>query len=1073
MTPTETPNSLHRQTLQHVLGIVALALMSIASFFFVLNLTKPYTGAVLTFQDKVWVVESVDPHGLAYESGVKVGDQVASVNSQPVDTSLAWYEKVGSYRLIENLQVLDQSGQLITMDINTSSPFGKPFFESIMWFIPGAVLFVVSALIFIRKPQNTAALVLLFCGAIMSLALNTTLSAERLFPFSLTISVISAVIGPWLLLHFFLILPEERAWLRNDPRLPLIYIIPVVIIILFPIIGYANGQIVPEFRMFRLLSYGLGFLGVVGVAIYNYARAHSSQTRQQMTIVLVGCVFGLIPFVILNAIPAAVSGTIALPSDIGLAFLSFVPLSLGYSVIAQHLMDIDIVIRRGVIYSLITLTLAVILTVAFALALSSGLTPTTSDRFIIALVLSVLAVLLLGPIKTVIENVVDKVMYKDRFDYRKTIQNLSTSLSATSEKEVAASLIVDAPVKALNLAGTCLFIATEDGSFRLGAARGIFSSEGSQRELLGLVLRRNVGKEFPNLAETPDPDVAFIIPLVAADKEAGVLFLSAKTSSQEFSGSDFYLIQGLASVVAVALRGILIAERDIDEKRRHEQAIITAKQEWESTFDSIPDLICILDTQHNIMRVNKAMAEKVGLSPAETIGKKCYELMHETNAPPEFCPGLKASGVCTPNNEITRCGNIYQINISTLNSAGKFSGRYVHVARDVTAVKNAEAEQQRLKEKAELSSRLAAVGEMAAGIAHEINNPLTGVLGYAELMLSEDLPPELKEEVQIIADGSKRVAEIVKRLLTFARQTKPFKTSVSVSELIDNTLELRNYVLRTSGIEVITHYQPDLPWIVADAGQLQQVFLNLIVNAEHAIKKTGRPGRLTISADQIDNHIRIVFADDGPGINRDVLPKLFQPFFTTKAPGEGTGLGLSLSRSIIIEHGGSIDVSSEPGHGAAFTIELPMNTDPETDVDFEAIRTAEQSAGDFDSILVIDDEVSIQKFLRQSLSIGGRTVDLAANSEQSLELLKTKHYDAILMDLRMPGISGITLYTEIISKHPEMKGRIVVITGDALGVDVKAFIAEHNLDVMAKPFDQATVQQMIERILKNNDLNGK
>ena len=782
-----------------------------------------------------------------------------------------------------------------------------------------------------------------------------------------------------------------------------------------------------------------------------------------MRIVLIGCIFGLVPFVVLNAIPAAMTGAIVLPSDVGLAFLSFIPISLGYAVVAKQLLDIDIVIRRGFIYGFITAIMALVLSVAFALALSSGIAPGFSERFIIALGLSALAVFLLGPTKSLVEYVVDKIFYKDRFDYRKTIQNLSAALSATSDKEVASSLIVDAPASALNLSGACLFIATDTGSFEVGATRGIFSSKSDQRELLGLILRRNIGKEFPKLAETPDPDIAFIIPLMASDKEVGVLFLSGKTSRQEFSGSDFYLIQGLASVSAVALRGILIAEGDIKQRRRHEQAILNAKQEWESTFDSIPDLICILDAHHNIIRVNRAMADKLGLPPAQAIGKKCYELMHSTDTPPASCPGLSSNKGCEPGNEITRCGSVYQINISTLNSDGKSPGRYVHIARDVTAVKNAEAEQQRLKEKAELSSRLAAVGEMAAGIAHEINNPLTGVLGYAELMLSEDLPPEMKEEVKVIADGSKRVAEIVKRMLTFARQTKPFKTSINVTELIDNTLELRNYVLRTAGVDVVKHYEADLPWIVADPGQLQQVFLNLIVNAEHAIKKTGRPGILTITVEKAGDHMRLVFADNGPGIEKDILPKLFQPFFTTKNPGEGTGLGLSISRSIIMEHGGTIDISGEPGQGATFTIELPLNTESES-VPIEPVAAAPRQTRARTNVLVIDDEISIQRLLRQYLSYRTQNVDLAGNAQQALDLIKSNSYDVILMDLRMPGTSGMALYQEIISFKPEIEDRVIVITGDALENDVKAFIEKHHLEVLTKPFDQATLSSKIDRI---------
>ena len=250
---------------------------------------------------------------------------------------------------------------------------------------------------------------------------------------------------------------------------------------------------------------------------------------------------------------------------------------------------------------------------------------------------------------------------------------------------------------------------------------------------------------------------------------------------------------------------------------------------------------------------------------------------------------------------------------------------FIGIIRDITANKQAEKEKQILEEKAQVASRLAAVGEMAAGIAHEINNPLTGVLGFSQMLLeNKNVPEDIKENLKLIADGSQRVAEIVKRLLTFARQTKPVKAAANLNELIENTLKLREYVLKTNNINVVTRFDPELPWSVVDPGQMQQVFLNLIVNAEQAMKKAHGKGTLTITTKKIDNNIRISFQDDGPGITEENMGHLFEPFFTTKEPGEGTGLGLSLSRSIILEHDGKMSVESEFGRGATFIVELPI-----------------------------------------------------------------------------------------------------------------------------------------------------
>jgi signal transduction histidine kinase len=269
-------------------------------------------------------------------------------------------------------------------------------------------------------------------------------------------------------------------------------------------------------------------------------------------------------------------------------------------------------------------------------------------------------------------------------------------------------------------------------------------------------------------------------------------------------------------------------------------------------------------------------------------------------------------------------GRYFEITVSPIKDSSDIIIGSVHIMRDITQVKKAEEEKRLLQEKAEISSRLASVGEMAAGIAHEINNPLTGVSGFSDMLMERELPQDMREQVEIIADGSRRVADIVKRLLTFARQNKPVRAMVNINDLIANTLNMRSYVLKTNNINVITEYDETLPLITIDPGQIQQVFLNLIVNAEYSMKKTGKPGELRIKTKKLNDKITISFRDNGLGISEENMKRLFQPFFTTKPVGEGTGLGLSLSRSIIIEHSGTISVESELNEGATFQIELPI-----------------------------------------------------------------------------------------------------------------------------------------------------
>jgi CheY-like chemotaxis protein len=359
---------------------------------------------------------------------------------------------------------------------------------------------------------------------------------------------------------------------------------------------------------------------------------------------------------------------------------------------------------------------------------------------------------------------------------------------------------------------------------------------------------------------------------------------------------------------------------------------------------------------------------------------------------------------------------------------------------------------------------------MAAGVAHEINNPLTGVLGFSQMIMeNENIPEDLKQNLRRIADGSQRMAEIVKRLLMFARQAKPFKTSVNINEIIQNTLKLREYVLKTNNIEVITRLDPELPWVSADPGQMQQVFLNLIVNGEQAMRKAHGRGTLRITTERRENNIHIVVQDDGPGISRENLRRLFEPFFTTKDPGEGTGLGLSLSRSIILEHNGTINVESELRHGATFVIELPITDN--SPIETETVNPVIQSKPLVKKnarILVIDDEPSIRELLEKSLSRAGHSVDVITDAASTMEIIDANTtYDVIISDVRMPGMNGLELYTNIVRKMPAMANRIIFITGDVMGADIKAFISSNNIPYLTKPFRLNSLEEMIDNILRD------
>jgi signal transduction histidine kinase len=228
------------------------------------------------------------------------------------------------------------------------------------------------------------------------------------------------------------------------------------------------------------------------------------------------------------------------------------------------------------------------------------------------------------------------------------------------------------------------------------------------------------------------------------------------------------------------------------------------------------------------------------------------------------------------------------------------------------------------EEKLYITSRLASLGEMAAGLAHELNNPLTGILALSQLLTSSNLPAEQKEDIEFIFSEAKRAAGIVKNVLLFARNKTNEHGQSSVNEVIKDVFRLREYEERTSNISVVTNLEENLAPISLEKGQLQQVLLNLISNAEAAIKEVNRPGIITVATQRVNNHINITFSDNGCGIKKQVIQRIFDPFFTTKEIGKGTGLGLSICYSIIVKHGGKISVKSQVNEGATFNIRLPV-----------------------------------------------------------------------------------------------------------------------------------------------------
>jgi len=357
-----------------------------------------------------------------------------------------------------------------------------------------------------------------------------------------------------------------------------------------------------------------------------------------------------------------------------------------------------------------------------------------------------------------------------------------------------------------------------------------------------------------------------------------------------------------------------------DELKQWGEELKQTAEEWSTTFDSITDLVSIHDTDFKLVRVNTAFANALKMKPAELIGRTCYQVIHGWKEPWQDCPHMKT--LKTKKSTTTEffephLGIHLEVSTSPIfNKKGEVVAS-VHVTRDIT-------ERKKMEEQLIVTDRLASVGELASGIAHEMNNPLTTVVGFSQLLLKKDLPDDVRERLELVNQEAKRCAAVAKNLLTFARKHDTEKHPTNINDVIQSVLELRAYEQRVHNIGINAKLAPNLPEIQADGFQLQQVFINIVINAEHFMYEAHGKGTLTIITERIEDTVRASFADDGPGISREALGHIFDPFFTTKEVGKGTGLGLSISHGIIAEHGGKLYTESEIGKGATFIIELPI-----------------------------------------------------------------------------------------------------------------------------------------------------
>lgn len=382
------------------------------------------------------------------------------------------------------------------------------------------------------------------------------------------------------------------------------------------------------------------------------------------------------------------------------------------------------------------------------------------------------------------------------------------------------------------------------------------------------------------------------------------------------------------------------------------------------------------------------------------------------------------------------------------------------LVRDIT-------DQRRTQTQLQQAEKLAAMGQLVSGVAHEINNPAAIISGFAQTLLLDQLPPDQRETVQMMYDEATRIGRITSNLLAFARAGSKERTLVELNEIVRRTFALRSYHLTTLNITVNLELDESNPKAWANGAEVQQLLLNLLINAEQAL--TTIPGRRVITIRTVtagDDGVELEVADTGPGIPSDIQEKIFDPFFTTKPEGTGTGLGLSICYGIVHDHGGRISVHSVPGHGATFSLALPRDArtrQRSTPAPMPIPVEARESDGAL-SVLLVDDEEGLRRAVVSFLKRRGMHVIAVEDGGDALRVLRRERFDVIVSDVRMPGMSGGEFLERLRREHPAMVSRLIFTTGDTFADDTSSLLRDSGLPSLVKPYDFAKLESVLRQV---------
>jgi PAS domain S-box-containing protein len=809
----------------------------------------------------------------------------------------------------------------------------------------GIFSLLVGAGVRLGRPSNPATLHFFWlCVAFFGvLAFSYTGRLNRLDQVFYWGDTVARLLLPPLFLHFALVFPERPdAWVRSDTGrtlLPLFYL-PAALFGAAEVSTIARGgqygqvlsTIVGLADRGGLIYLAVSLVAGLAIMIRLLGRVRSVTARRQLRWSVWGTAFGGVPFAVGYALPSALGFEPLTGFEFAAVLLGLVPLAFASAIIRYRLMDVEVIIKRGLVYAAALAAIA---------AMYGGLVTLAESAFgvsehnrVIALLATVIVVLLARPVKNTIQAVLDRVYYRDRYDYRRALVGFARDLNSDldllrlSERlvhRVTETLVVDR--MALLLAPLAAgregdFIPIAHSGFPDGPPALSRHSSIATRLMAGhtLVLddplahRRAEPREIEFWREA---GIHCFVPCVSKEGTIAAMALGRKASAEPLSSEDMALLAAVAAQAATAIengrlyRQLTVKANELERMREFSENIL----------ESLNDGLAVVDRDDRVVRWNRRLEELYGARHEEAVGRRLDEIFDAV-----FFTVLRSARSESPEGAAfyrvplqTRHAPSRRllVNVATTplrDSDGAIAGTIV-IVEDISA-------RVQLEEQLQLSEKMASIGLLAAGVAHEVNTPLTGISSFTQMLLQNAEPDDPKTKVlEKIERQTFRAAKIVNGLLNLARPAQVEAGPVDVNAVINDVLSLLEHQFKTGRIQVRKEFAAASPIVQGTEYKLQQVFLNLFLNARDAMPKGGW---LTIVTRSADTQATIEVADTGSGIPEDQLPRIYDPFFSTKEIGKGTGLGLSITYGIVQEHGGAIACDSAVGQGTRFTLTLPL-----------------------------------------------------------------------------------------------------------------------------------------------------